>query len=47
MESVVEEYLMKKYEGVLLRIVRVKKEDLKMASIHEVMLSALILTFCH
>ncbi|KAG8905443.1 DNA polymerase epsilon catalytic subunit [Tulasnella sp. 403] len=29
-ESVVEEYLMKRYEGVLNRIVRVKKEDLKM-----------------
>lgn len=32
MESTVEEYLMKKYEGVLLRVVRVKKEDLKMVS---------------
>lgn len=30
MESVVEEWLMKKYEGVLLRIARIKKEDLKM-----------------
>lgn len=30
MESIVEEYLMKHYEGVLLRIVRIKKEDLKM-----------------
>ncbi|KAG9043537.1 DNA polymerase epsilon catalytic subunit [Tulasnella sp. UAMH 9824] len=29
-EATVEEYLMKKYEGVLHRIVRIKKEDLKM-----------------
>lgn len=31
-ETVVEEWLMKKYEGLVTRVVRVKKEDLKLVS---------------
>ena len=30
METVIEEWLMKKYEGVIFRITRDKKEDLKL-----------------
>lgn len=34
METIVEEWLMKKYEGVIHRIMREKKEDLKLVSAH-------------
>ena len=32
METIIEEWLMKKYEGVICRIMRDKKEDLKLVS---------------
>lgn len=34
METIIEEWLMKKYEGVICRVSREKKEDLKLVSGH-------------